>query len=36
MMPHWAELKPSVGFHCPDVAATGRRLELGLTSQPLA
>src|ERR1700730_7092467 len=37
MMPNWAELKPSVVFHCPDVDATCRRLEsLGVrvTMQP--
>jgi lactoylglutathione lyase len=27
MMPNWEELKPSVVFCCPDVAATCRRLE---------
>jgi lactoylglutathione lyase len=27
MMTNWAELKPSVVFHCPDVEETCRRLE---------
>jgi predicted enzyme related to lactoylglutathione lyase len=27
MMPNWAQLKPSVVFHCPDVEETCKRLE---------
>ena len=37
MMPNWAELKPSVVFHCPDVEDTCRRLEslsVRITMQP--
>lgn len=37
LMPNWAELKPSVVFHCQDVAATCTKLEsLGvrITMQP--
>lgn len=37
MMSNWAELKPSVVFHCPDVEATCRQLEsigVRITMQP--